>query len=220
MSHPILPNLQTIYIRNWCHIGINKRLICFHSDKLSRHIYTRYSLQLGFYNNSYLFCQEFVTPLSEETKNALLIRLLSQGRGCFDFAQNIVAQIGNPAPVPQPRATRLPWCICGVCVHRDNEEENKCCKKVTCVTSYQAFHNQCIDQLSLTLAIRQRCDMRADAPDYSMNSYRKAAYRTYILWKYGKLGRGNRRVVPSCVVRTVRRAYPAPDNEYMGFRAR
>jgi hypothetical protein len=30
--------------------------------------------------------------------------------------------------------------------------------------------------------------------------FAKAAYRQYILWRYKKLGRGNRKVVPSCVV--------------------
>ena len=54
---------------------------------------------------------------------------------------------------------------------------------------------------------------------FSMESFRKAAYRQYVLWRFGKLGRGNRRVLPSCVVRTRRAAYPAPDSRYMGFRA-
>jgi len=54
--------------------------------------------------------------------------------------------------------------------------------------------------------------------DFEMNSYRKAAYRQYILWKYGKLDKGNRRVCPSCVVRLVRQTDPAPDGQYMGFR--
>ena len=70
----------------------------------------------------------------------------------------------------------------------------------------------------LELAIRARCDIRADLPDYSTQSYRKAAYRQYTLWKYGKLGRGNRRILPSCVVTMIRHTYPAPDGRYMGYR--
>ena len=31
-------------------------------------------------------------------------------------------------------------------------------------------------------------------------AFRKAAYRQYILWVYDYLGRGNRRVAPSCVI--------------------
>ena len=32
------------------------------------------------------------------------------------------------------------------------------------------------------------------------------------------LGRGQRRVVPSCVVWAVRSHYPAPDGHYLGFK--
>lgn len=75
-----------------------------------------------------------------------------------------------------------------------------------------------LDREVLTIAIRARCDIRAENADYEMNSFRKAAYRQFILWKYGKLGKGNRRVCPSCVVRLVRQTYPALDGQYMGFR--
>ena len=53
---------------------------------------------------------------------------------------------------------------------------------------------------------------------FSMESFRKAAYRQFALWKYGKLGRGNRRVLPACAVRLIRQAYPSADGRYMGFR--
>ena len=77
-------------------------------------------------------------------------------------------------------------------------------QKVRCVTSYVTFQNTCTDRDVLVLAIRSRCDIRFEEPDYSTNSFRKAAYRQYILWRYKKLGRGNRRVCLSCVVLTIR----------------
>ena len=40
----------------------------------------------------------------------------------------------------------------------------------------------------------------------------------FILWRFGKLGRGNRNVCPACTVRIVREAYPAIDGQYLGFR--
>ena len=89
---------------------------------------------------------------------------------------------------------------------------------MTCVTSYVMFNNACLDREVLQLAIRARCDIRVDEPDCSTQSYQKAAYRQYTLWKYGKLGRGNRKILPSCVVIMIRQAYPAPDGNYMGFR--
>lgn len=68
------------------------------------------------------------------------------------------------------------------------------------------------------MAIRARCDIRVEEPDYASNSFRKAAYRQYILWRFGKLGRGNRKVCPACVVKVIREAYPAFDGQYLGFR--
>ena len=62
----------------------------------------------------------------------------------------------------------------------------------------------CFDQQVLTIAIHQRSDIRADPIEYSSESYRKAAYRQYILWIYKKLGRGNRRICLSCVVLAIR----------------
>ena len=97
------------------------------------------------------------------------------------------------------------------------EEENVCCGK-RCATSFRMYENICLDREVLVLAIRARFDIRAEEPDYSSNSFRKAASRQYCLWKYGKLGKGNHRVLPSCVVLTIRRYYPAPDGVYMGYK--
>ena len=87
----------------------------------------------------------------------------------------------------------------------------------SCVTSYKLFQNLCLDRNVLETAIKARSDIRAEELDFGMNSFRKASYRQYILWRYGRLGKGNRKVVPSCVVQMVRTAYPAPDGNYMGF---
>ena len=91
-------------------------------------------------------------------------------------------------------------------------------KNRSCVTSYELFRNIVLDREVLTIAIRARSDIRAENADYEMNSFRKAAYRQFILWKYGKLGKGNRRVCPSGLVRLVRQTYPVLDGQYMGFR--
>ena len=110
------------------------------------------------------------------------------------------------------------WCVCNVGADTGSEEENKCCGKRPCVTSFQMFRNVVLDREVFNIAIRARCDIRAENTDFEMNSYCKAAYPEYILWKYEKLDKGNRRVCPSCVVSVVRQIYPALDREYMGFR--
>lgn len=135
----------------------------------------------------------------------MLLELLSNGRGSLDDDKNLLQGISsdpNPEVPPntgQPEKTNV---VVDVCV----------------LTSYELFLNICIDREVLTVAIRERCDIRVEEPDYASNSFRKAAYRQYILWRFGKLGRGNRKVCPACVVKVIREAYPAFDGQYLGFR--
>ena len=148
--------------------------------------------------------------LSEVEKETLLIRVLSQGRGSVEYARDLLTGANDPeSEPPEPENDAERWCICGVCRRMQDEQENVCCQKRTCVTSHVMFNTTCLDREVLQLAIRA---------DYSTQSYRKAAYRQHTLWKYGKLGRGNRKILPSCVVTTIRQAYPAPNGNYMGFR--
>ena len=95
--------------------------------------------------------------------------------------------------------------------------ENVCCRVAKCVTNFEHFFNICLDHMVLSVAIHNRADIRTDPIDYSPASYRKAAYRQFILWAHGYLRRGNRRVVPSCVVLAIRRWYPSPTGLYLGF---
>lgn len=151
-----------------------------------------------------------------------MVLLINNGRGSLDFARRLLDQENSGEDPPQPEPSNnaaLRWCICSNCVQMPTPEENKCCKRRECNTSYELFQNLCIDRHVLELAIRARCDIRVEPLDFSMSSFRKAAYRQFILWEHGYLGKGNRRVVPSCAVKKVRQQYPAPDNVYMGFRA-
>ena len=75
----------------------------------------------------------------------------------------------------------------------------------------------CLDVDYLQASIRERSDTRADLIDYSNRSLRNAAYRQFILWQYGKLGQGNRRVAPSCLVVKIQSDYPSENGLYMGF---
>ena len=76
-----------------------------------------------------------------------------------------------------------------------------------------------LDHNVLQLQIRLHADYRANLPNFHANGYRKAAYRQYTLSQYGYLGRGIRRVAPSCVVRCVINWYPSSDGVYMGYRS-
>ena len=112
----------------------------------------------------------------------------------------------------------LPWCICGRCRHMPLEVEKVCCRQRVCITREEFFQSAVLDMSVLSIAIVNRSDVFADDPEYTPSSYRKAAYRQWILWQHGYLGRANRRVIPSCVVWAVRDRYPSPDGQYLGFK--
>ena len=56
-----------------------------------------------------------------------------------------------------------------------------------------------------------------DQPGDANKAYRHAAYRSFVLMQFGKLTRGDRRVIPSCVVKRIRQKFPSPTNAYKGF---
>ena len=139
------------------------------------------------------------------------------GRGSLDFAKKLAC---DEPEDPEPPSEDLPECgKCQECRPMPDDQENVCCSRVTCITRYTSFSNICLDRDILEVCIKARCDIRADDFNFSMESFRKAGYRQFALWRYGKLGRGNRKVIPACTVLRIRSRYPAPDGRYMSFRA-
>lgn len=141
------------------------------------------------FKSCFFYLWDFIGKLTEPQKDNILLNLLSNGKGSLDYAKNLVSFSNGGSSVPPVLNGKPTWCTCGVCRPMATEEENKCCGKIRRITSFVTFHNTCIDREVLVLAIRARCDIRVEDPDYSTNSYRKAAYRQYILWRYKKLGR-------------------------------
>jgi len=137
-------------------------------------------------------------------------------KGGVDLVKS--ALLSDPPNQPTQQPNDLPWCLCGYCRPMPTEVEKKCCRLRTCVTRTDLFESTVLDLNVLSIAILNRSEMFVSSFDDSPASYRKAAYRQYILWKEGRLGRGNRVVVPSCVVWSVRTRYPAPDGQYLGFK--
>lgn len=75
-----------------------------------------------------------------------------------------------------------------------------------------------LDLNVLNVEILNLSKVFVQSPDYTTSSYKKATYRQFILWQEGRLGRGNYKVVPSCVIWTVRNRYPALDGLYLGLK--
>ena len=149
---------------------------------------------------------------------------ICNSRGSLQLAEvyaNVRAERGDgDHPFASPiNPETLPWCICGRCVNMDQPRENVCCRKRVCCTTEEYFRATTLDHNVLQLQIRLAADYRVEVPNYSHSGYRKAAYRQYILSQYGYLGRGNRRIAPSCVVRCIRHWFPSPDGRYMGYRS-
>lgn len=124
-------------------------------------------------------------------------------------------------PSQNPTSGSVPdWCICGKCQPMPQEIENKCCKLKKCITLSSRFSKLCLDPDVLKLCIRNTGDIRNDREDNSTRAFRKAAYRQFILARHGHLGKGNRRVCPSCVVLRIRKRFPSITGIYMGYRER
>ena len=114
-----------------------------------------------------------------------------------------------------PRPER---CKCGYCASMPKEIEKRCCGSHTCVTEQRRFAKLCLAADVLQLCVMNRADICNDREDNSTKTFRKVAYRQFILDRHGYLGKGNRKVAHSCVVLRVRSKHPSPTGVYMGFR--
>ena len=149
----------------------------------------------------------------------LVVEVSGIGAGSPDYVRNLITIINeDDTDVNNENASQF-WCVCGVCIEMPTTEENKYCERASCITSYVKFPKVCLDKDVLKIAIIGRADYRAEEVNFRNSDYRKAAYYQFCLWRYGKLGKGNRRVLPSCVVKLIRTRYPKPKGTYMGFRS-
>ena len=127
----------------------------------------------------------------------------------------------NPSPNPSPDPSPEPppsWCKCGGCKDMPKQRENVCCKNDERNHEHPDFHLIVLDDTVLGVAMKNNSDLWYYTFDVNNNAcWRFTAYRQYIMWHWGKLGYGNRKVIPSCVVRKIREKFPDPNNNYTGF---
>lgn len=106
------------------------------------------------------------------------------------------------------------------------QDENYIFKKnsQTCVLSSALLTREVLGKVSLQLQwFRQQryLGLRGDSllfSNMSNRNYRYNAYRSYIDFVHGYLGRKTRRVIPACVVGYIRECWPDPDGAYVGFK--
>lgn len=153
----------------------------------------------------------------KEDLELIILETSAHGQGSLEYIRTTLRNAKEPVNPPSA-SEQPPFCKCGNCREMPTQIENKCCSNSRCLRERQIFKKISLDVDFLRQSIRERADYRAETFDFSNRSLRKAAYRQYVLWRYGKLGRGNRRVVPSCIVLCIREQYPSPNGLYMGYR--
>ena len=87
-----------------------------------------------------------------------------------------------------------------------------------CITNNVLFHQLVLDANVLHLAMQYREDVLVLDNVRNNEQFRHAAYRQYVLWQHGRLGQGNRRVIPSCCVIKIRNRYPSASGVYTGYK--
>lgn len=147
----------------------------------------------------------------------------------------------------RPRSNETWWCTCGKCQPLPTEQESQCCHEwTTSVPLLETIGESCGETVSSFRCITEHsgfppllsisvlevfCSLppinwthrpRPQGPGdtLTVDQYRLVAYRLVLEWmlKEERLGRNNRRVLPSCVVSTIRNSYPSPSGYYEGFR--
>ena len=90
--------------------------------------------------------QVFIESLTVDQRNRLLLEVLCTGRGSLEYARELVNSEDPEPDTPMGEYGTPDWCVCNVCVDMASEEENKCCGKRSCVTSYEMFRNIVLDR--------------------------------------------------------------------------
>ncbi|CAN7944278.1 unnamed protein product [Ixodes pacificus] len=173
--------------------------------------------------------------MDPELKRQLLDRSEQLGLRPFEDTPRKTAadnDDGAPPEPPEPSArlddTR--WCRCGRCQLMPTARECVCCLEVPkvaskagnrCITDHSDFFGGILNPVVLQIAYRMRAmelnDMELIGQRSTHKKYRYVAYRQFVWWIWRRLGRGNRTVLPACVVQAIRNMYPS--DEYRGFEA-
>ncbi|XP_057308898.1 P2X purinoceptor 7-like [Hydractinia symbiolongicarpus] len=129
----------------------------------------------------------------------------------------------------EPRTGNANWCECGNCRAMETDTESVCCVESNeipdeffqghkCVTEAADFQVVVLTKAVLETALSALHDLRGDTLELKNESYRYAGYKQFTWWIHSRLGKGVRRVIPSCVVWAIRRKYPAEDEKYVLFK--
>ena len=88
-----------------------------------------------------------------------------------------------------------------------------------CITKNEDFSLLCLRKVVLENVLVSLHETRGDFLEFPLSnkSFRFAAYKQFIWFVYKRLGRGNRRVIPSCVIWKIRESFPEKDGIYVPY---
>ena len=105
------------------------------------------------------------------------------------------------------------------CVDNTLIEEKICCRKPKllseddfeskiCITMSDVFQTVCLDKYVFKIALATWNDFHHDIEHLEKKHFRFIAYKQYIPWTCGYLGKKKRRHSPCCVILAIRRTFP------------
>ena len=126
------------------------------------------------------------------------------------------------------RVANKDWCKCGQCKREIREIDSLCCTEVPaiiedkfegkkCITLAHEFELLCLRKIILKQVLvglhKTRGDPLENDKDLKNRSLRFGDYKLFIWWFFENFGKGNRRVIPSCVVWSVRKLLQKADGQ-------
>ena len=165
---------------------------------------------------TFIFFQAKLQELSHDELLQCSIRAFSNNTHLLEDVIREVKNTGEPL-VDDHQAERPSWCSCRRCKNMDTDEERVCCKQSQCTSTTNRFKFICLDKENVETGIRNFTTTFAETAIYNNRGMRHGAYRQYVMWQYGRLGKGRRIVIPSCCVWAIRKAYPSADDKYRGY---
>ncbi|XP_053571574.1 uncharacterized protein LOC128661335 [Bombina bombina] len=127
----------------------------------------------------------------------------------------------------EERVGNTDWCVCGNCQAMPTTRESICCRDVENIYSKIPDGSSCICEdpyVSISLTSRQYlvqvyrllASYKKIPNNPNEKDLRKISYRSFMVFAHGYLGPRHGKTIPSCVVSTIRNAFPAPDRMYVG----
>ena len=125
------------------------------------------------------------------------------------------------------RVGNTSWCSCEKCCIETREVDCLCCKEVpaisekqfenhVCVTDSIEYSKLCLEPIVLKNVLVGFHETKGDPLEQNVTnkSMRFAAYKQFIWWIFQRLGKGNRRVIPACVLWKIRNRFPEGNGKY------